>query len=892
MRHASTDPVSVQQDTVPWHALAPEEVAVRLGTDLARGLAPQEAVRRARVLGPNVLPERSGPSPVRLLGAQFKSALVGVLLAAFAVSLLLGNAKEAVAIAVVVVLNAALGFVQEYRAERAMAALRKLAVPKARVRRAGRVQELSSAHLVPGDVILLEAGDRVPADARVVEAVGLRTDESALTGESVPVDKGPRAVAPDTPVPDRRSVVYMGTVVTAGRGAAVVVATGSRTELGRVAGLVAATRPEATPLQRRLERLARTLGVFAAAIVLVVAALGFARGEDPARVWLMAVSLAVAAVPEGLPVVLTLALSLGAQRMLKRRALVRKLSAVETLGSVTVICTDKTGTLTENRLTLVELQTPDGPARPADGSTGEVSWAAVAACLCHDAEPDDSGGFVGDPVDVALARGVASWGYRRDRWEQVLPRRAEWPFDGGRKRMTTVHQVLEPGCLPEGFSGGYLVFVKGAPEVVLPRCRWILRAGRCEMLEGAQRRQVDERVEELARRGVRVLALACGVREALPSTEGDAERDLVFLGLAGLVDPLRPEVPEAVRKCRAAGVRVVMVTGDHPATALAVARGAGIVDPGPQRVVTGPELEAMTREQLLEAVRQASVFARVVPEQKLVLVEALQAQGEVVAVTGDGVNDGPALRRAEVGVAMGSGTEVAREASAVVLLDDNFATVVAAVEEGRVVFDNVRKFVRYLFTTNVAELWTVLAASLAGLPFPLYPLQVLWINLVTDGPPALALSVEPPEEDVMRRPPRRPQEPLLTPAQAVQVVWVGLLMGIATLAVGVVFFRRADPAWQTSVFAALTVAQFFNVYAVRSSRPLWRGAASNPALAVSVAVGVALLAAVVYVPALQPYFHTRPLTAGQVLACLVPGVAAAAAVELVELRQARRGAAP
>ncbi len=551
MRHASGIPVPVQQDTVPWYALAPEEVAVRLGTDLARGLAPEEAARRARVLGPNVLPERSGPSPVRLLGARFKSALVGVLLAALAVSLL-GNAKEAVAIGAVVVLNAALGFVQEYRAERAMAALRKLAVPKAQVRRAGRVQELSSAHLVPGDVILLEAGDRVPADARVVEAVGLRADESALTGESVPVDKGPEAVAADTPVSDRRSLVYMGTLVTAGRGAAVMVATGSRTELGRVAGLVAATRPEATPLQRRLERPARTLGVFAAAIVLVVAALGFARGEDPARVWLMAASLAVAAAPEGLPVVLTLALSLGAQRMLKRRALVRKLPAVETLGSVTVICTDKTGTLTENRLTLVEVWTPDGPARTPDGSTGEVNWAPVAACLCNGAEVDEGGGAVGDPVDVALARGVASCGYRRDHWHRVLPRRAEWPFDGGRTRMTTVHRVLEPDRLPEGLADGYLVLVKGAPEVVLSRCRWVWKAGRREMLEGAERHRVDEKVEELARSGARVPALVCGAREALPSTELEAEEDLVFLGLAGLVDPLRPEFPEAVRKCRAA----------------------------------------------------------------------------------------------------------------------------------------------------------------------------------------------------------------------------------------------------------------------------------------------------------------------------------------------------
>lgn len=860
-----------------------------MGTDPSRGLLPEEAARRVRVLGPNELPDADRPSPVGLLAAQFRSALVGVLLVAAVVSLLLGNAKEAVAIGAVVVLNAVLGFVQEYRAERAMAALRRIAVPRARVRRAGRVQVVSSTHLVPGDVILLEAGDRVPADARVIEAAGLRTDESTLTGESVPVDKDSQPVEPDAPVAERHGMVYLGTVVTAGRGMAVVVATGLRTELGRVAGMVAAARPESTPLQRRLERLARTLGMFAASIVLAVAALGFARGEDPARVWLMGVSLAVAAVPEGLPVVLTLALSLGAQRMLRRRALIRRLSAVETLGSVTVICTDKTGTLTQNRLSLVELWTPDGPAKVVEGGAGGIQWAAVVACLCNNAELDAQGNAVGDPVDVALARGMASWGYRRDPWERVLPRRAEWPFDGARKRMTTLHHVLEPERLPKGISSNYLVLVKGAPEVVLSRCRWVWRAGRCEMLDGTP---LEERVEELAREGTRVLALAWGAREAPPATEEEAERDLVFLGFAGLKDPLRPEVPEAVSKCRDAGIRVVMVTGDHPTTALAVAREAGIVGPRPQRVVTGPELEKMTREQLLRAVREASVFARVVPEQKLVLVEALQAQGDVVAVTGDGVNDAPALRRAEVGVAMGSGAEVAREASAVVLLDDNFATVVAAVEEGRVVFDNVRKFVRYLFTTNVAELWTVLAASLAGLPFPLYPIQVLWINLVTDGPPALALSVQPPEEDVMRRPPRRPQEPFLTTGQVRQVVWVGLLMGVTTLAVGTYFFRQGEVAWQTAVFAALTLAQFFNVYAVRTSKPLWREAAANPALTASVALGTVLLALAVYVPALQPYFHTHPLATGQLVLCLLPGLAAAAAVELGELHESRRGVAP
>ena len=685
-------------EDVPWHALGAEEVASRLGTDPQHGLPVPEAARRLRALGPNELPESRGSGFLRLVAAQFRSALVAVLLLAVAVSLLLGNAKEAVAIAAVVVLNAGLGFFQEYRAERALRALRKLAVPKARVRRAGRVEEVPGTELVPGDVVLLEAGDRVPADARLLEAVGLRADESSLTGESVPVDKEADArLSPETPLSERRNMVYMGTMLTAGRGVAVVTATGTRTELGRVASLVAATRPEATPLQRRLERLARTLGGFAALIVLVVAALGLARAEEPGRVWLMAVSLAVAAVPEGLPVVLTVALSLGAQRMLRRKALIRRLSAVETLGSITVICTDKTGTLTENRLRLGTLWTP-GEGGP---NHGEGSPALLAACLCNDAELDHEGGGFGDPVDVALAQAAAAWGYRRELWEEVLPRRAEWPFDGARKRMTTVHEVARAAQLPRGFpSSGYVAFVKGAPEVVLSRCRWLWKTGPREELDTPHRQRVVGKVEELASQGFRVLALACGFHELRPTGPEEAEEGLVFLGLAGLVDPLRPEVREAVAKCKRAGVRVVMVTGDHPSTALAVAREAGVVDPGEERVVTGPELDAIPRHELRRLVRDVCVFARVVPEHKLLLVEALQAQGEVVAVTGDGVNDGPALRRAEVGVAMGSGTEVAREASAVVLLDDNFATVVAAVEEGRVVFDNVRKFVRYLFTTK------------------------------------------------------------------------------------------------------------------------------------------------------------------------------------------------
>ncbi len=908
--HATAAP----QAELPWHALPPEEVALQLGTDSHRGLDPAEAARRARAAGPNALPQPPAPGPLRILAAQFQSALVLVLLAAAAVSLLLGNTKEAAAVGAVLLLNAAVGFLQEYQAERAMLALRRMAVPTARVRRGGVVRVVEATELVPGDVVLLEAGDRVPADARLVEAVGLRVDESALTGESVPADKDARAqLAEGCPLAERRNMVYMGTVVTAGRGVAVVTATGGGTELGKVARLVAATPREATPLQRRLEGLARTLGVAAGGIVLVVVGLGLARGEDPARVWLMAISLAVAAVPEGLPVVLTVSLSLGAQRMLRRRALIRKLSAVETLGSVTVICTDKTGTLTENRLRLVRLWTPEAEVIPGSGLPAAVRPAALVAALCNDAEWTSEGAS-GDPVDVALASAAAEWGVRRGEWNPILPRRAEWPFDGARKRATTVHEVVgadqvaealggvwAPGGQPVEAGGAvgrcpqdlprYLVLVKGAPEVVLSRCRGVWLGGRPQPFAEPWAQVVSAKVEEMARQGLRVLALALGGAAGMPSSEDEVERGLVFVGLAALADPLRPEVPASVARCRRAGIRVIMVTGDHPVTALAVALEAGIVDSRHARVVTGAELSGLSREELLRTVREVSVFARTVPEQKLALVEALQAQGEVVAVTGDGVNDAPALRRAEVGVAMGSGTEVAKEASSVVLLDDHFATVVAAVEEGRVVFDNVRKFVRYLFTTNVAELWTVLAATVAGLPFPLYPLQVLWINLVTDGPPALALSVEPPEEDVMQRPPRNPQAPVLTAAHTRQVLLVGLLMGVATLAVGAYFLARGHPGWQTVVFTALAAAQFFNVYAVRTRRPLWSPGSWNRWLAASVALGMVLVALVVYVPSLRPVFRTQPLGPAELGACLVPGVVAALVAELAELRARDRGQA-
>ncbi|MDR7562255.1 MAG: cation-translocating P-type ATPase [Armatimonadota bacterium] len=856
-----------------WHSLPPEEVIRRLATDLRTGLSEQDAQGRLRRWGPNTLPEPAGRSPLRIFLDQFQSVLVLVLVVAVVLSALLGELLEAAAVAAILVLNALLGTSQEYRAERAMEALRRLLVPQARVRREGRIQQIPSARLVPGDVVVLEAGDRVPADVRLVEAAGLRTDESTLTGESEPVDKDAAAqLDPRAPLVERCTMAYAGTTVTAGRGVGVVVATGLQTEVGRVASLVAAVRSEPTPLQRRLEGLARLLGVVALGIVAVVTVLGFLRGEGVGRVLLVGVSLAVAAVPEGLPAVLTIALSLGAQRMLRRRALIRKLGAVETLGSITVVCTDKTGTLTQGRLSVARWWIP--------GDTSGVPPAFLVAALCNDAQGDADHRAVGDPVDVALMEAIQAEGGDAPGWRQGLPRTREWPFDARRKRMVTVHRVENPQAVPWLEGAPYAVLVKGAPEVVVPACtRWWTASG-AERLGDEERASVNARVEAMAREGIRVLALAFRPAAAPPDGEEAAAEGLVLAGLVGLVDPLRPEVPQAVATCHRAGIRVVMVTGDHPVTAQAIARAAGIVEDPRAPVVTGPELEDLPREVLERRVREVSVYARVVPEQKLRLVEILQRQGEVVAVTGDGVNDGPALRRADVGVAMGSGTEVAKEASEMVLLDDHFATLVAAVEEGRVVFDNVRKFVRYLFTTNAAELVTMLTAGIAGLPFPLYPLQILWINLITDGLPALALALEPPEEDVMDRPPRRRGEPVLDRASGWAVAWVGILMGLMTLGIGAGYLRAGDPRWQTVVFAGLAFAQFGSVYALRTRGPAWRIALRNRALTGAVALGIVLQLGVVYLPPLQRVFRTLPLDPYTLGATLLPGIVALAAMEL------------
>jgi len=806
------------------------------------------------------------------------------------VSFLLGEYKDGLAILVIVVLNALLGFIQEYRAEKAMEALKKFSVPRAKVLREGRIQEISAQELVPGDVFFLEAGDVVPADGRLLEAANLRLLEAILTGESVPVDKDPSAIIPaEAPLGDRNNMVYKGTTVAFGRGTAV--ATGMETELGRIAGMIQRVEAEPTPFQRRMAALGRTLGLIALAIVVAVTLLGILRGEHPKTMFLTGVSLAVAAVPEGLPAVVTITLALGAQKMLRRRALIRRLPAVETLGSVTKICTDKTGTLTQNRMTVTALALP---VRDLDRRVEVFSFSGEkpaslppaahfllgAGALCNDAVLTPKGeefSYIGDPTEGALVMAAMQLGYSKPQLEGALPRLAELPFSSERKRMTTIHQVggncrdLWAEFLGRGDPPPHVLFTKGAFDLLLQACNGVWVNGKIEPLD-EWRKELEQTNGELSQAGLRVLAVAFRFLAALPQevTE-ELEKDLVFLGLVGMMNPLRPEAKGAVETCRQAGIDPVMITGDHPLTALAIARELGL-DTG--RILTGSQLDGFSPEDLVQIAEEVAVYARVFPSHKLKIVEALQRRGHVVAMTGDGVNDAPALKKADIGVAMGvAGTDVAKEAADMVLLDDNFATIVAPVEEGRVIYDNIQKFPKYLMATNLGEILIIFAGILCGTPVPLAPLQILWINLVTDGLPALALSVEPAEEGVIRRPPPDPKASLFAGGLGTHILWVSALMAATCLGVGYWFWQLGQPSWQTILFTTLVFAQLAHVLAVRTGRiPLLKaGLLSNPAALGAVLLSLALQLAVIYLPPLQEVFRTVSLTPTQLLLCFFLG---------------------
>lgn len=853
---------------VRWYSLSVDEALSQLHSP-APGLTAAEAAKRLAEVGPNELEAKARVPWWKLLAEQFKNVLIIILLVATALSIALGHGVESIVIAVIVLFAVVLGFVQEYRAEKAIESLRRLAAPHATVVRDGEERKVAAREVVPGDVIVLHTGDRVPADARLLEAVNLKADEAALTGESVAVEKQSRALEGELSVGDRSNVVHAGTVVTYGRGRAVVVATGMQTEFGRIAQLLSTVETGRTPLQKNLDRVGRTLAKVAFVVVAAIVALGLFRGQPFVEMLLFGVALAVAVVPEALPAVVTISLALGVQRMVKRNALMRRLPAVETLGSTTIICSDKTGTLTRDEMTVrrvyvagevLELTgagyAPAGEVR-RDGVTIEAPPALralfEAGVLASDAtlaqgEGDEGWHVHGDPTEGALVVAAAKLGLDKRALDEANPRLDEVPFTSESKRMSTLHRT------PQGRA----VFVKGAPEVVLAACAQVAGRDGPAPLDDAARAEVLAAAKRLAGEALRVLAIATQDDGSLES----ASSGLTLLGLVGMSDPPRAEVFDAIRRCESAGIRAVMITGDHPETAQAVARELGLLKH--DRVVTGKDLDAWDDARLAEEVDTIDVFARVSPAHKLRVVTVLQGKGQVVAMTGDGVNDAPALRKADIGIAMGiSGTDVSRDAAAMTLTDDSFASIVAAVEEGRRVFGNIKKYLMYLLSSNIGEIGLMAGAAVFGLPMPLTAVQILYVNLATDGLPALALAVDPPEDDLMEHRPRDAKAGIFTRP----VVTLMLVGGAWSTLVNISLFwwsthsGRSLAEAMSMTFVSLVLIQFFKAYNYRSDRrSVWHRPFANKWLNFAIAWELVLIVAILYVPFLQALFDTFALS--------------------------------
>ncbi|GMX62274.1 calcium-translocating P-type ATPase, SERCA-type [Paenibacillus elgii] len=890
-----------------WYQMSTEETLQSSGTEPSKGLTTEESEKRLAAYGKNELAEGQGVSPVTLFLNQFKDFMVLVLAGATLVSGLLGEYLDAVAIIAIIIMNGILGFVQEFRAERSLRALKELSAPNAKVLREGQVELIPARWLVPGDIVVLESGDRVPADIRFIETNGLYAEESALTGESVPVAKHTAPLeGEDIPLGDQRNVGFMGTMLTRGTAKGVVVRTGMATEMGKIADLIQNTDATETPLQHRLEQLGKILIVVALALTVMVVVAGILHGQEPYGMFLAGVSLAVAAIPEGLPAIVTIALALGVQRMIQRKAIVRKLPSVETLGCASVICSDKTGTLTQNKMAVTHLWTggellevtgngydPRGDilkqGQHVDVRKNQMLRRLLqVSVLCNnaelreertesktkqpEAEQEGVWSIKGDPTEGALVVLGAKAGVTQQSLEGLYRRVVEFPFDSERKRMSVIVE----------HQGGRMVCTKGAPDVLVQQCAYVLWDDKIIPFTPTLKQKVMAANEGMAKNALRVLGLA--YRDLKPTERSEeetaVESQLVFVGLTGMIDPPRKEAREAILKCRKAGIKTVMITGDHQTTAEAIARQIGIL-PQDGLALNGQQLSAMSDDDLDKRIGEVYVYARVSPEHKLRIVKSLQRQGHVVAMTGDGVNDAPAIKAADIGIAMGiSGTDVSKEASALVLSDDNFATIVSAIEEGRGIYENIRKFIRYLLASNVGEILTMFLAMLAGLPLPLVPIQILWVNLVTDGLPAMALGVDQAEKDLMQQKPRMAKENIFARRLGWKIISRGILIGLCTLAAFYITLKQGGDGSgalikaQTVAFVTLVMAQLIHVFDCRSSRSIFhRNPLQNKWLVMAVVSSLLLMLPVLYVEKLQPIFKTVPLgVADWVLVLVFAGI--------------------
>ncbi|MDN5359210.1 MAG: P-type Ca2+ transporter type [Thermotogaceae bacterium] len=887
-------------DKQQWHTYSIEETAEKLDTDLKSGIQESVVQQRLEEYGKNELEEKKGRNPIKIFLMQFTSTIVIVLLVAAVITGIIGELRDTIVISIILIINALIGFSQEYRAEKAMSTLKKLSIPKVRVKRSGTEKVISSTEIVPGDIVFLEAGNYVPADMRLIDTHNLKIQESALTGESQPVEKDADEIfEKDADLAVRKNMAYSGTVVSYGRAVGIVVRTGMKTEIGKIAAMLQEDEEGQTPMQKRLDKLGRILAFASLVIVVVIFLMGVLRGEDLKVMFMTAVSFAVAAVPEGLPTVVTIALALGARRMLSRNALVRRLMAVETLGSVNVICSDKTGTITENRMrvTVLELagnrldfgkEDADDPDSLPDDDQSALSLMLLGGSMCNDARLEPSkkrkGDFdvIGDPTEGALVYVAKKVDMGKDEYTEIFPRINEIPFESERKMMSTVHDILfEQLDKKNTRIHKYLklldidhnvAFTKGAVDQLIKNCNHVLDGDEIFELDDQWKKKIMEEHDKLAKNGMRVLGIAYkNVDYEIDEDYEYKESDMTFIGMFGMMDPEREGVKEAIATAKDAGIRSIMITGDHPLTAGYIAQKLNMIE-NREEVILGRELEGRSDDEIDQIVKQKSVYARVTPENKVTIVKSLQRQGKTVSMTGDGVNDAPALKRADIGLAMGiTGTDVSKEVSDMVLLDDNFSTIVAAVKEGRTIYDNIQKFIQYILASNMAEIWIMLLGPFLGIPLPLLPLQILWVNLISDGLPALSLSVEPAEKNIMKRKPN-PINGNIIGTKWIYLILTGLIIAIFTLIPSLSFKNSVmeEGTWRTVLFSILVFSQLFFTFCIRSHKSVFKhGSGNNPYLYGAVGISFLLQLVVIYVPFFQDIFGTTALKFSELMISLL-----------------------